>query len=109
MTLLHDLPVVTPLKVPDTRLCVDLIDTQALIVIPSKDSVIACLLPVNVHVDTTRFDQSYWPLVARRLAWHEYRLSLGMLMHVKCIYKLCTLLLDIPTYLQLIRCYVHVL
>jgi hypothetical protein len=33
----------------------------------------------------------------------------SQLMHVKCIHELYTLLLDIPTYLQLIRCYVHVL
>jgi hypothetical protein len=30
----------------------------------------------------------------------EYRLSLVMLMHVKCIYDLCTLPLDIPPYLH---------
>jgi hypothetical protein len=29
----------------------------------------------------------------------EYRLTLGMLMHVKCIHDLCTLPLDIPSYL----------
>ena len=30
----------------------------------------------------------------------EYWLSLGMLMHVKCIHELYILLLDIPTYLH---------
>jgi hypothetical protein len=30
----------------------------------------------------------------------EYRLILGMLMHVKCIHDLCTLPLDIPPYLN---------
>jgi hypothetical protein len=32
----------------------------------------------------------------------EHELSLGMLMHVKCIYKLCSLLPHIPTYLHVI-------
>ena len=39
----------------------------------------------------------------------EHRLSLGMLMHVKCIHELCHLLLHIPTYLHVLRCYLHVL
>ena len=39
----------------------------------------------------------------------EHRLSLGMLMHVKCIHELCTLLAWLPTYLHLIYWYIHVL
>ena len=39
----------------------------------------------------------------------EHGLSLGMLMHVKCIHELCSLLSHIPTYMDLIYCYIHVL
>jgi hypothetical protein len=39
----------------------------------------------------------------------EHVLSLGMLMHVKCIHKLCSLLSYIATYLHAMRCYIHVL
>ena len=39
----------------------------------------------------------------------EHSLSLGMLMHVKCIHELCTLLSWLPTYLHHIYWYIHVL
>ena len=38
----------------------------------------------------------------------EHRLSLGMLMHVKCIHELCSLLSYIPTYLHVIRCMFYI-
>jgi hypothetical protein len=52
LALLHDPQVATLLEVPDTPLCVDLVDPQALLVVPSEGSAVACLLLVNVHVDT---------------------------------------------------------
>jgi hypothetical protein len=39
----------------------------------------------------------------------DHGLSLGMLMHAKYVYDLCSLLMHIPTYYNIIGCYNHVL
>jgi hypothetical protein len=38
----------------------------------------------------------------------EHVLSLGMLMHAKFMHELCSLLMYIPTYFDVMRCYNHV-
>jgi hypothetical protein len=38
----------------------------------------------------------------------EHGLSLGILIHVKCMHELCSLLPHILTHLHVIRCYIHV-
>jgi hypothetical protein len=50
LALLHNL-LVAQLKVPDTRLCMDLVDPHVLLVVPLEGIIVACLLSINIHID----------------------------------------------------------
>jgi hypothetical protein len=64
--------------------------------IVSTSKIFSCLVFLCIRVSPLGFAPGFITFILK----DEYRLSLEMLMHVKCIHDLCTLPLDIPPYLH---------
>ena len=81
--------------------------------------ILLLLLRMNHFTLCSNSNHLWYPLIVFNCKVHvsfitfiledEYRLSLGMLMHVKCIHELCTLFTHIPIIFASYRGYINVL